>query len=109
MIFNYSTDKVEIWTIAQKGIQQKLEMWNSDADFGDPTTYDIKVSRKGKDKGSTTYSVDALMKKENMEAISKDILDEVKTINLSALISGDDPFKSDSNTSKAQDDFDPFK
>jgi hypothetical protein len=109
VIFNYFTDKVEIWSIAQKGIQAKLTDWNNDADFGNPTTYDIKVSRKGKDKGSTTYSVDALMKKENMEAMRKDVLDEAKKINLSALIAGDDPFKDDGKMAQEQDEFDPFK
>lgn len=103
-IFNYASNSVEIWEISQKGIQTKLTDWNKDTDFGDPTTYDIKVARKGKDKGTTTYSVDALMKKENMTPMLDDILAEAKKIDLNALLTGDDPFKWPTN----EEEFDPL-
>lgn len=93
VVWNYNTEQTEIWNISQATIRDALEGYIKDADFGDPTLYDLKISRKGSGMDDTVYTLAPLTKQENMQPMSKDILKEAWEINLKALITNDNPFE----------------
>jgi hypothetical protein len=75
LVYNYDLKKLQLWEITQATLRDKLFSLATDADFGDPTTYDIKVERKGEGL-DTTYDIKALSKSEP----SQDILDALKKV-----------------------------
>lgn len=103
-VWNYTTEQTEIWSISQATIRDALEGYIKDADFGDPTLYDLKISRKGSWMDDTVYTLAPLTKQENTKPMSKEILEEASQINLKALISNDNPFEvSDEATEEKND------
>lgn len=67
-VWNYKDESVEILTIGQKTVQEAILALSKDSDWGNPTTYDIKVVREG-DGFNTEYSVSPKPKKEIDPAI----------------------------------------
>lgn len=104
VIYNYSTKQTEVWSISQVSIRKSLEEYIKDEDIGNPKNYDIKVSRSGSGM-ETGYPITPLLKNENTQAMSKDILDEAAKINLKALITNDNPFEA---TQFVYTNVDPF-
>ena len=92
IVYNYNEDLVQIWNISQKSIQGDIEKFSKDNDFGDPQTYDLKISRTGKTMADTEYTTIPMQKAENMKELDKDILVEASQINLKALLTNDNPF-----------------
>lgn len=93
VIWNYTENMVQIWSIKQNKIRDFLVGNAKDPDIGNPKKYDIKISRKGSGINDTQYTMAALLKPENMVEIDSNILTEAKLVNLEAILEHDgDPF-----------------
>ena len=88
-IYDYEANDIKIFEITQKSLMEQLFKYIKDSDYGDPTGYDIKLSKTGTGK-DTTYSLVAAPPK----AASKEVLELSASTpcNLRALFDGDDPF-----------------
>lgn len=90
IVWNYAEKKIQICTIKQVSIQDKLEALSFNDDWGNPQNYDVNIQRNI-DKDKTTYEVipspPTDLTQEQAEAFTE------KPINLKALFSGNDPFK----------------
>ena len=93
VVWNYKAEKVQILEITQKGIQRTIRALAKDEEWGTPLEYDITVTREGEGM-ETEYQVVPMPPKPLSESITKAYNDT--SINLEALFSGDDPFKSKS-------------
>jgi hypothetical protein len=88
-VWNYDDEEIQILEITQATIQRAIKGYHADEDWGDPTEYDIKVTREG-DGLETSYQVSPKPHSE--------LSDEVQTaweaadVNLDALFDGGDPF-----------------
>jgi hypothetical protein len=89
-VYDYASKEIKILEITQKSVQTGIEAYVNDADWGDPTGYDLKVVRSGK-LLETRYTVSPVAPK----PLDADIINDYKTlnINLDALFAGEDPFK----------------
>lgn len=56
IVFNYSSEQIEILHLTQASIRSAIESLSKDVDWGAPYTYDIKVTKKGQGK-DTEYTV----------------------------------------------------
>lgn len=92
IVYNVKEDKIQILEITQKGIQKAIRALEKSAGWGDPTEYNISVTKSGQ-KLETEYSV----MPEPKEKIDKGIIKlmEDMQIDLTALYRGEDPFNSD--------------
>lgn len=86
VVFNQDTQEAQSF---EQGITffKQIQALSMDPDWGDTATYDIKVTRNGKDT-DTTYSVIPSSK----APLTKEQLEKVTTINLAALHEGSVPF-----------------
>lgn len=100
-VWNYDEERVQILEITQKGIQRSLRALAKDEDWGSPLGYDIVVTRSG-EKLETEYS----LQPKPAKPVDKKITTKYHkmTINLEALYSGDDPFKSSMDENVNPDD-----
>lgn len=87
MIWNYTTSRIEIWTITQKGLMKKLLSLKNDEDWGNPRNYNIKVAREGEGL-DTKWELRPLAQFELSDEIRSALLES--DINLSALYSTDE-------------------
>lgn len=55
-VYNYETEQIEICTINQSSIKQVIMWFFADEDYGEPTKYDLKISKTG-EALETKYSV----------------------------------------------------
>ena len=92
IVYNYQDKKVQILEITQKGIQRAIQALNRSKGWGDPTGYDISVTKTG-EKMETEYSVMPVPPKPVDKEITKKFNETY--INLEALFDGKDPFKED--------------
>lgn len=88
-VWNYGTEQVELYSIAQRKIQSDLLSLTRDPDFGNPKEYDIKIERKG-DKLLTSYNVLPLAR----TPLTNNILNiiDANPVNHAALFDNSDPF-----------------
>lgn len=89
IVFDYTDDCVKIFEITQQTIQAAIDQLAKNEEWGSPTGYDIKITKKGQDK-KTEYAVMPSPKKPLSEGIKTIAAD--KPINLDALLKGGDPF-----------------
>lgn len=93
VIWNYNEKKIQILEITQSTIQEAVLALVGHKAWGDPTKYDITVSRKGTTMDDTTYAVQPLphtvTPPEALTAI------EEKPLDLDLLFEGKDPFEED--------------
>lgn len=89
VVYDYETAGFKILEITQRTLMDQLFKFMKDGDYGDPTKYDIKISRTGEGLG-TEYTLVAAPPK----AVSKEIADAYAELrcNLRALFDGDDPW-----------------
>jgi hypothetical protein len=89
LVYDYEAADFKILEITQKTLMDQLFKFVKDDDYGDPTNYDIKISKTGEGK-ETEYSLVAAPPK----PLAKDIATahEAVVCNLNALYDGDDPF-----------------
>lgn len=86
-VWNYEAERIQVWEITQRTLQDTLSALGKDEDFGHPMNYDLKISRKGEGL-ETSYS---------MVPIACNMSEEVKTarladVKLEALLTSGDPF-----------------
>lgn len=89
-VWNYKQEKVQILEVTQKGIQKSIKTLSDDSDWGNPTGYDMVVSKSGQ-KLDTEYQVSPKPAKKLDPGISQVYTD--LHIDLTALYRGEDPFK----------------
>jgi len=89
VVYNYNIEAIQIWELTQQSIKKDIFALYNDADFWDPKTYDLKITRTGKDL-DTTYTIMPLNKSEFNDA---EIIKQANAVRLEALYDGDDPFK----------------
>lgn len=89
IVYDYATVGFAIAEFTQRSILDSIIEFDQDEDYGDITSYDIKITRKG-DGMTTKYSVKALAP----VALPKEALEMWKNtnINLDALFDNGDPF-----------------
>ena len=94
-VWNQEAECVQIWTITQSTIRKSIEAICADPDYGDPSGYDLKVTRKG-EKLDTEYTVipGRASLFENHAAIA-----EASAINWKAWMCGEDPFTTPATSS----------
>lgn len=92
-VWDYKEERVKVLDITQISIKDTLVDLSLDENWGDPTTYDINIKRKGKDMGDTKYTVVTTPPKE----ASAQIKDAIKhmSVDLNKLFEGGDPFSTD--------------
>lgn len=89
VVWNFEDKAIQILELTQKSIQQVLQEYIHNEDWGDPRDYNITITRKG-EKLDTEYNVMASPK----SAVPADLkrIYEEKNINLEALYEGGNPF-----------------
>ncbi len=98
VVWNCTEGSLQILEITQVSIQRRIAALSQDADWGDPSKYDIKINRAGKGM-DTEYTVSPVPHKE----LSQEIIDAFTDtpINLEALYNGGDPFAVEAPKEKA--------
>jgi hypothetical protein len=89
VVYDYSADDFKILQITQKTLMDQLFKFISDEDYGDPTSYDIKISKSGEGK-KTEYSLVAAPPK-TVKAELQERFENFKC-DLPRLFDGEDPF-----------------
>lgn len=93
VVWNYKEQSVQVLEITQKSIIKSLLSFAENPKWGNPNGYDISVTKNGSGM-ETEYLTDHDPKEELPVDIKKKL--EATSINLEALFSGDDPFKTES-------------
>lgn len=88
IVFDYFDKQIKILEITQATIQKAIETLAKDEDWGNPSSYDIKVTKSGVEK-DTEYKVNPSPKKPITEEQKKAALE--RPINLDALFKNADP------------------
>lgn len=101
-VFDYKESRVKVLEFTQARIQDALQAYAQDSDWGDPTEYDIAINKKGEGL-DTEYSVVPKPKKK-LDAEIKKAWDEVTALgfNLNELFTSGDPFNPGTITSKRE-------
>jgi len=89
VVYDYEDGDFKILDITQRTLMEQLFKFIKDDDYGDATTYDIKISKAGEGK-ETTYSLVAAPPKPVTKEIAQ-AFDDL-TCNLKALFDGEDPW-----------------
>ncbi len=92
VVYNRTSNKVQVLQITQKSIMRALEDLLGNAYWGHPTGYDININKKG-EKLEAKYTVMPLPKTE--DGIEESVKDMASKVKLKALFSGEDPFAFD--------------
>ena len=93
--WDYALRKLKIWHITQKTIKDALTALTKSNDWGDPVNYDLRVTRTGEGM-KTKWGISPVppVAPPPTEAIE---LLQSSPIRLERLLTGDDPFSSESN------------
>ena len=83
---------LKVWEITQKSIRDRITALASDEDFGDPHTYDLKVSRTGTGMSDTEYHINPLPPADHPKEVQDVIDTELIHIKMKELFTGGDPF-----------------
>ena len=88
-VWNYQGQSVQVLELTQKGILAELEVLANDPEWGDPTRYDLSITRTGEGL-ETRYAITPKPARD----VSPEVLDAdaAMTVNLDALYTGGDPF-----------------
>jgi len=89
VVWDYAKEQLAIWEVTQVSIQDQIEAFADNDEWGHPNGYDITISRSGANL-DTKYTVQPSPAK----PVAKDIMTAYKdaAINLNALLSGANPF-----------------
>ena len=88
VVWNYEERTTQVWEITQRTLQESLDTYTRDPDFGHPANYDLKITRKGEGM-DTTYSMVPMPGEQNEDVVNA--IAELR-VNLDALLNGEDPF-----------------
>jgi hypothetical protein len=91
VVWNYTSQKIEIMELTQKGLMKTITNYARDEKWGDPRQYDFKISRKGSAL-DTEYTMMVDPKEPVDPGIQQLFLD--MNVNLEELFLGGDPFNS---------------
>ena len=91
VVWDYQLEMFRILSMTQKSLRDQLSKYMRDDDYGDPTTYDIKISREGEGL-NTKYGMLASPPKAVTKEIATGWEERGSLINLKALFDNDDPF-----------------
>lgn len=92
VVWNYAENAIQVLGFTQVSVQKAILALKQDEDFGDPTGYDIKVTKLGNGKDGTSYTVLPLLKGDISEEIKQELI--ATPVNLDALFEKDgDPFR----------------
>ncbi len=100
-VLDREDDKVKIFEITQMGVKGQIEELNQDADWGDPTAYDIKITGKGKGK-ERRYTVNPCPAKP-LTAEEESVIARTE-IDLNALFEGAEPFSKEGEKPKGSEE-----
>lgn len=92
IVWNYKTNSIQIMEITQKGIQKSITALSKDEDWGEPTEYDITITKSGQ-MLETEYSV--MPNKPKVLTDEQKKVFSSKKIRLEALYEGADPFETE--------------
>lgn len=102
-IWNFKEERIQVLTITQSSVMNRLTQLNQDPDWGSLLNYDIKVIKEGKGK-ETKYIINPLPQKPVPDAALKALAE--KPVDLNELFTGGDPFgDSEASPSDVEDDF----
>lgn len=89
IVYSYEAKQFQILELTQKSIQRTIQSLSRDEDWGEPTGYDIVITKTG-EKMETEYEV----KPKPAKPLDEEIVQAFKkvSINLDALYEGSDPF-----------------
>lgn len=89
LVYDYEDSSFKILNITQRTLMDQLFRFMKDSDYGDPSGYDIKISKTGEGL-KTVYTLVAAPPK----PVTKEVASayEEVTCNLNALFDGDDPW-----------------
>ncbi len=90
--YNYESEKIQILEITQKGVMESVKALVQNPKWGDPTGYDITVTRDGTG-FDTTYQV--MPNPHSVMDVNVSDKYLAMKIDLEALFSGGDPFASE--------------
>lgn len=101
VVWNYEQNCLQIWQITQKKIMAPIKALSASKAWGSPLEYDLSVNKTGEQK-ETDYTVMPSPK----EKISDEIKEAYQTaqIDVSKLFTGEDPFSSKPEFTKAMTD-----
>ena len=88
LVWNYDQERVQIMSVTQKTIRTALQAYVDNEAWGDPKTYDLVITRTGKDLNDTEYAVVA-----NPHSEAPKI--DTPKIDLEVWFKGEDPFAKD--------------
>ena len=88
-------NSVQVWEITQASIRAALSKLGQDEDWGDPTKYDIKLTRENGKNDLPQYSVGTSLPKPLPDVAVQewDALCEFGGFDINRLLDGGDPFK----------------
>lgn len=89
LVYDYEDSSFKILNITQRTLMDQLFRFMKDSDYGDPSGYDIKISKTGEGL-KTVYTLVAAPPK----PVTKEIASAYEEVNcnLNALFDGDDPW-----------------
>lgn len=91
VVYNYELKRIQVWELTKITLMKKLKAYTDNAKWGDPTKYDIQVSRKGTTMETTEYELIAEPKEPVSEEIKKEYF--ATPVILEKLFNGDSPFE----------------
>ena len=93
-LYNYTTEQVELAEITQKSIITQLDSTANSDDFeGDFSEVDFSLAKEGSGL-DTRYTLNTVPKKKGATATIEEAREAAQKINVQALLTGENPFKS---------------
>jgi hypothetical protein len=89
LVWNYALETVQILEITQASIRDAIEGLCNDEEWGQPYFYDLKITRKGKEK-ETTYAVNPMPRRPVGQKAKEAF--QTKPCQLERLFDGEDPW-----------------
>lgn len=97
VVYDYKLEKLRVLDLNQPGVMNKIFEYDDDPDYGDPTGYDIKITKTVKGK-KTSYSVNAAPPKAVAPTIEK--LFKATPCDLNRLFDNEDPWADEKEEDK---------
>jgi len=90
-VWNYDAEKIQILEITQKGVQDAIKVLIKNPKWGDPTGFDLTISKEGSGFDTTYQVMPSPHSKLDAEVVKSY---KAMKLNLPAVFTGDDPFNS---------------
>ncbi len=91
VVLDYADGKVKILDFPQVSIKNRLFELNQDADYGNPTNYDLKITKAKDAKGKTVYTTTPLLKSAEVPETARKMVDTIVLTDMA--VTGGNPFK----------------